>query len=432
MSRHAEGAPQRPPLAGAMVRGRACPVFAAFVLIFAPSIVLATPYGAGAVCVARGGQCSAQVPDTAAAFHNTAALSNAKPAVRLSTTGALHAMGAALRCTDCTAHRPPASRQTSLGWAGPVHPRVGLGVAMSVPAGELVAIGVRDRRQPHWPGLMGVAERFSFHAGVGARIFPWLRLGIGVQVHAQIASKVRLDLDLVNGVVDRADVEIHLGPSVGPTAAALVSLSDHLQLAATWRYQAAIGYQIPAHIVMDHVADAQLTLAQLAHGTPQTVDIALGYSDETVSLEAGFRVEFWGWLPGIGPDAASDVGGPLVDGVGLGRLADIDAPASAWAPTLQHTLSAGAAVSWRIRRQLTLHAGCRFKPSPFPVATADAALLDGDGLMAGGGAALKIGQWRVAVGGQVWHWLPRTPAAGPTARYDGVSLIGAVDLTRTF
>ena len=392
-------------------------------------------YGVSAASIGRAGQSAATPEGDATTFHNVAALASTDGSVRLGFVTALHAIALDARCSGptCIAARRPAPTQSlSAGWAGKVHRRVGLGVTFSTPAGELVRISAPDPRRPHLPTLEGPADQFALFAGLGARVLPWLELGVGAQVRARIASAVQLDLDPINRTVDRADVQIHLGPTFSAVAGLRIHGPSATMVAVSWHQRAGVPYDIPAQLGLDGVGAVHLRLAQVAHTTPHTLQFAVAWRGPTIELEAGLRWALWARLQGLGPDLSSDVRGGLIDGVGLGRVADIDAPASAWVPTLRDTVSPGVSVRWTARPSLILRGGWRFRPSPFPPATATAAMLDSDAHVVAGGLSLHIAAWELGVGGQVLLWRRRATRSGPIAEHGGTTVVGSADLSRHF
>lgn len=393
-------------------------------------------YGVGSSSVARAGQAVATPSDDAAVVHNVAALASTTTSVRLGFTGAVHALRLARQCQAgeaCLAARAPsATRALTGGWAGKVHERVGLGVTFSTPASELVRITAPDPKRPHAPMLEGTADRFSLVAGAGVAVLPWLEVGIGLQVHARIASHVMLDLDPIHQTLDRTDVEIHLGPRIGATAGLRARGPGGTLWALSWRQAASVSYEIPARIGVDSVAAVDLRLAQLAHGTPQRVRFAAAITRATWTVEVGADWQRWSTRRGLGPDLSSNVGGPLVDGVGLGQVVDVNAPAAQWAPALEDTVSLAASGEWQARQELSLRAGWRYRPTPFPLASATAALVDSDAHVVAAGLSLQVGGWQFGAGGQVWLWQTRRPTSGSVTSHDAITLVSSLDITRRF
>ncbi len=356
--------------------------------------------GFGGRAVAMGNAVAAEVDDYAAAFYNPAALTRPR---RVHFAGGLLLSMPRLEVTREQPVLPgleTAEPQSFWGWslalAVPLGAtpgrRGGLGLGLLLPSERLLRAATADPGRPQHLLPDHLADSLTLVLAGAWELLPGLSLGAGVQVLADIAARVDVDADLVSGTFTRRETHVELVPSAAPTAGALWEPRPGLRLGASLRGPLAMDYDIPASIDLGPLVAMRLSMAGVALYTPLSVSAGLawevGDSGWTVAADATWAR--WSEAPDPAPRLEIDLGGELLEGVGLEDAVDVGTRARPVPPGFSDTVTPRLGVECRVSEALAVRAGWFFLPTPVPLQTGPTNYVDPHVHVASLGAALTF------------------------------------------
>jgi hypothetical protein len=364
-----------------------------------------------------GGAMTAAASGGEAAFHNPAMLAGS---VLAGAWGGLDATHYDLNitlarpvCTDATvtcrgafpggysSRAPQLPRDASgvqLGWHYPLggvfKERVVLGVGLALPNGHLIRISGPDPQTPHFPMYEGMPDRIAFLFAAGWRVTDQFWLGAGVQVLAGLDANIQLAMNPTNGNMDSASIRIGLQPKARLTAGATVHAPKDVWFAASYRQRLSLEYQIPTDVALGKPVDLAIQLRHETLFTPDSLHAGVAWRPlhGPVLLSGDLTWSLWSAMPDPSPQVALDIGGPAVNGMGLGTALDVGTNTPPIKLGYKDTLSPALGGEWNITENWRLRTGYQYRPTPAPRATGPFDYLDGDAHALGLGVGFAFGQ----------------------------------------
>lgn len=280
---------------------------------------------------------------------------------------------------------PPSSNGITFGTLFPlggegVKNRIALGLAINVPTTSLLAGQALDPAIPQWYMYQALPRRIVTALGVGASPWPWLSLGLSVQILAGVEGKLDYELDIVAGELTRKSVTFDIRPSAAPIAGFEIRPWKGLRLG--FAYRAAIDSQVdlPVDLVITGVADLVVTTFFKVQYSPHQFTLGLSYEweelDMTLALDVGYHL--WSLAPDPAVASNITVGGELLEGTGLDGA--FNAPVAGRERSVD--LGFRDVVLPRIGVEkrfgfLSVRGGYALRPSPAPVQSSGANYIDG-------------------------------------------------------
>lgn len=354
-------------------------------------------YGYGPRAAAMGGAMTAEANDYTASFYNPAILVDRKD-VNVGFGVQWYSMAPSVesldraRTLDCSNCKAPDTVGTSVGLllplAGKVKNRVAFGMGIYLPTAVLLRLNAVNPDSPYWYRYQGNNERLGLHLGLGIKIVEWLKLGLGLQVLADLVGDgATVKVDVFSKQVETRNISAYLGTRVAPVFGVHVQPMKRLRLGVTYRMEMKLLYSVPASVDLDGIGTLGFTMSGVAHYHPHNVSFGAAYDftdDFTVSLDGEWH--HWSAAPSPYMNIAVDLSGPSLDALGLGSALDITSPVQR--PGFVDTLSARLGAEYRLSPRFALRGGGFYRPTPVPKQdTAGTNLLDSAAI----GAALGLG-----------------------------------------
>lgn len=277
----------------------------------------------------------------------------------------------------------------SLGWVKPIggifDDRLAVGLSLSLPLERLVRVQGFDPAAPQFYLFQNLPDKLLIHLGVAGEITPWLSLGVGLQILADLNGRADLDLDILAGSFVRRSVGVTLSPNLSP----LVGLhirpplsrgGGQIKFGLTYRGESSLAFDLPVSVKAGDALDLDIAVSQTVLYTPHTLALGLSYTLDspalTVALDLAYA--FWSAAPDPSPRLAVDLGGKLVAAFGLDAALDLGVGAPPLELGFSDTVTARLGAEWSPESWLTLRTGYAFRPTPAPPATGPTAYLDND------------------------------------------------------
>ncbi len=367
-----------------------CLLFALFVL-GSGTTAFANPwdlYGFNARALAMSGTQVALADDFTATYYNPAALTAGSEA---SFGFGFHAAAPRLKLqfdkapANPNVGEPPNSNGITFGALFPlggkgVKNRIALGLAINVPTSSLLAGQALDPASPQWYMYQSLPRRIVTVLGVGGSPWPWLSLGLSVQILAGVVGRLDYELDIVAGQFSKKQVTFDIRPTAAPIAG--FEFRPMKGLRVGFSYRSAIDSQVslPVDLVITGVADLVITTFFRVQYSPHQMNLGLSYEWAEQDMTLAFDMGYLLWSQAPDPTVASDltVGGDLLEGTGLDGA--FNAPTPGRERNVQLGFRDVLVPRFGIEKHLgflTLRGGYALRPSPAPIQSSGANYVDG-------------------------------------------------------
>jgi len=287
----------------------------------------------------------------------------------------------------------------SLGWVKPLggifDDRLAVGLSLSLPLDRLVRVQGIDPAAPHFYLYQSLQDKLLIHLGVAGDVAEWLSLGAGLQILANLDGSASLELDIVSGTFDSRTVGVTLQPTLAPVVGLHVRPplgpgGGQLKIGATFRGSSSLSFDLPVIVSEGEALDLEIRVAQTVLWTPHQLAFGLAYTldEPALTLAVDLTYALWSEAPDPSPRLAVDLGGRLLDALGLDRALDLSVDASPIDLGFADTVTVRFGAEWAPVDLFTVRAGYFFRPTPAPPATGSSAYLDNDAHVVSLGAGI--------------------------------------------
>jgi long-chain fatty acid transport protein len=348
------------------------------VLALTPSFVRAdvfNTYGYGPRAIAMGGAMTAEANDFTAVFYNPALLVDRKD-VNFGFHFNYYGMVSDVKSKDLakdldmSAAQAPATVGTAVGLlfplGGKVKNHLALGLGVYLPTAVLLRLNSPSQNTPYWYRFNSSPERLILHLGAGIKIVEWLKVGLGIQVLANlIGSGANVGVDLFSKQINSGDINAYLGTRVAPVFSLAVKPLDRLRFGVTFKWEMKLDYLIPAKVDLEGVGTLGFSVSGVAHYTPHTLNFGVAF-DATKDLTFTLDGEYQAWSLAPSPYSAIniDLSGPTLEALGLGSALDVQSATQR--PGFRDTVGVRAGAEYRLSERFAARAGAFLRPTPVP------------------------------------------------------------------
>ena len=354
-------------------------------------------YGFNPRAAAMGGAMTAAAHDFTATFYNPGAMTVDKSArVGAGVIGILPALFVDRAVADPKQPTvlPEPSVGFTLGWIYPMggvfDDKLALGVSLYLPVGELARVQGLARQAPQFYMFQSMHDKLVFLAAAAFEPWEWLSLGAGIQILADLTGGASLHLDVVDGRFEQREFSVELQPSASLLVGLHVRPVDGLAFGVSWRGQSSISFSLPIHVTEGDALDIRLDVSQTVLWTPHQVSFGLSYDLPSLDLQLAIdaTVAFWSAAPDPSPHIRVDIGGRLLDDLGLGDALDLSLHTAPVEMAFVDTVIPRAGFEYKALEWLLLRTGYSFRPTPLPRQSGATAYLDNDAHVVSFGAGL--------------------------------------------
>ncbi len=223
----------------------------------------------------------------------------------------------------------------------------GLAATLYLPTDTILSAQGVDSGVPHFLRYQDLTDKIVFSFTASGRPFPWLSLGLGLQMLTDVTSKVKIGIDALGSTFTRQDINVGIVPKLGALAGMMIRPLPNLGIGLTYRQQLAINFSVPAEITLGDALDLALDVDGIVGFSPHTVELGLSYllprPDIEIALQASW--ERWSRMPESAPRIDLNIGGTLLEDLGL-----VEASASRNSPLASCSCLASSWTSARTAR----------------------------------------------------------------------------------
>lgn len=403
-------------------------------------------FGFGARGIAMGGAMTASVDDHTALFYNPAALTLRKEAtVGVDVYLALPDLEVSLERPTADPALAPAQVDRLTGvsvgaafpWRPPSGPRLTFGVAAFCPTEQVFDLELLDTSVPQWARYDTLPRRLQLLTGAGVEVAPWLHVGAGAQLTAKIDGGARFEMDLVNEVVRRRDVNVGLIASAAPLAGLLITPAAGWRLGLNYRGALSLDFDLPILFELGEETDALLGVAGTTLYVPHRLSAGVAWElapqlGVPLRISVDAAVELWSLAPAQNLKLFVDFQGDTPEGVGLDE--SLDFPVQTQQAAGYRDVWTGAlGLEWQPASSWLWRGGYQYRPAALEIQRGPTNTLDNDAHLMSAGLGLRLPD---PAGGQRPLWVELSTqvtwlAPRQTDKRDPDSAVGDYD-TRGF
>ncbi|MBI3183008.1 MAG: outer membrane protein transport protein [Myxococcales bacterium] len=250
--------------------------------------------------------------------------------------------------------------------AGKVKNRLALGFGAHVPSGRFLRALASDPNRPAWYLFNSSPERFVLYAGAGLRLAENLTAGVGVHALADLVGQgAKVEVDLFSKRVKLREIDAHLSNRAGPLAGLFWAPIPSLRFGATFRWELALYYRIPATVDLEGIGTLELTVDGVTHFSPHTLAAGMAW-DVTPDLTFSLDGQWMNWAAAPSPylNLTIDLSGNTLQAIGLDKALDITSPTTP--PGFSNTLGGRLGMEYRIGERFAARGGVFYRPTPVP------------------------------------------------------------------
>ncbi|GMV39304.1 MAG: hypothetical protein AMXMBFR64_10200 [Myxococcales bacterium] len=257
----------------------------------------------------------------------------------------------------------------SVPWGGVFERKVSFGAALLLPLLRLTRVESIDWHVPQFSLYENVPDKLALLLGVAYEPIPELRLGVGVQILAELQGAARVSMSLLDNRVTSRDIRLDVFGAAAPTAGVTVLPVPELRIAASYRAALSLDYALPVQVVVEEIGNLDIVIRGVSLYTPHHLTLGVSYLTPvalTVSAELGWAM--WSLAPSPAVDVHVTLDdSALVHGQAGGTVADlirVDSPAVDMGA--RDILSPRVGLEWVANELVTVRGGYAFRPTPLP------------------------------------------------------------------
>lgn len=292
-------------------------IVALAVLISAPRNAEASmfdTYGFGARGTAMGGSMVALSDDYNSVYYNPANLLVTKRAhlgfgLNLIAPFVTIDRGAGGDSSDLRARTPPLNVTFDLGTAAPLggifDNKLAFGILLFHPLVSFTKVESIDPRFPYLYRYANSPSKLIIAAAIAYEPVEWLRIGLGVQLLAQLEGRFDAALSLSERRFTREEVDAELLGTASPTAGLSIGPFEGVRFGLAYRHELALRYRLPIRALIEEVGNLDVLIDGISLYTPMQLAAGLSWEGPvgdgmTLAVEFGITWEHWSAAPPAG------------------------------------------------------------------------------------------------------------------------------------
>jgi hypothetical protein len=259
--------------------------------------------------------------------------------------------------------------------------KLGLAVVLFHPLLRVTRVESIDPSVPYFYRFQSLPNKLILSGAIAGKPWPWLRLGVGTQVLAELGGRITAGVSLSEHRVLSRTVDIDINAVAAPTAGMNIGPFHGLSLGLTWRGPLELRYRIPMTVDVQEIGILNFLADGVSLYTPGQIALGLAWQsapgkDMGWSVELGVTWEQWSKAPPAG--ALFEL--HLDDS----HLAAEDKPAEEFVSSTltpipleaQDTLTPRVGLEYRPHTNWAFRTGYFWRPTPLPLPVYEANTLD--------------------------------------------------------
>lgn len=324
---------------------------------------------------ALGGAMVASSDDYTAAFYNPGALTRTR---HVSTGLGISAALPTLKFEQVSGQFKavePASRYSlytglSAPLGHPQHSPFALGLAITVPTAFSLRGEISSSEHPQFYRYQNRPDRVVSAASLAYRILPYLSLGIGARLLADLTGRVELGIRLSQRqLVDhRARVEFPL--KLTPTAGILIGPFNGFHIGMGWRAETGLRFSIPNRLVIDDEIELDFALSGIVLYSPERFTVGAEYLHDPSRTALTLELSYvrWSRAPDPSLQVAVDASGALLESLGLDQRLDVQGR-TLTDLGFQDIIETKVGLEHELSKRWQIRGGYAHRPAPLPAPT---------------------------------------------------------------
>ena len=274
--------------------------------------------------------------------------------------------------------------------------KLAFGAGFFAPVLRVTRAEFTDAGRPNFYMYESLPDKLLIAVAMAGQPFEWWKLGVGIQVLADLDGRAELELSLVDQRVTRRKLSIDLHSDLALTAGMTFTPTKGLNIAVSYRQDLDLEFKLPVSANITDLGQLDFSLSGTSLYTPHQINAGVSWRLPWVPLRivADMTWAMWSRAPSPVPEVAFTIdANVLTDDPGHAPIIDV-----AQAPVSLQTVDV---IIGRIGMEYTLgdldlRAGYFFRPTPIPNQVADTNFVDSDAHVAtlGAGWGMRDGAKR--------------------------------------
>ena len=274
--------------------------------------------------------------------------------------------------------------------------KLGIALALFHPLLRVTRVESIDPSVPFFYRYQSLPNKLILSGAIAGRPLPWLRIGIGTQVLAELGGRITAGVSLSEHRVLSRSIDLDIKAVAAPTAGLNVGPFQGFSVGLTWRGPLELRYRIPMTVDVVEIGILRFLAEGVSLYTPG--QFALGVSWESAprtgtgwAIELGVTWEQWRAAPPAGAlfelhldDSHLLSEGEVKDTFVSSTLTPIPLEA-------RDTLTPRAGLEYRPHENWAIRSGYFWRPTPLPLPVYESNAVDSSAhvLSIGGGYKFK-------------------------------------------
>jgi len=290
---------------------------------------------------------------------------------------------------------PPDSILAHVGVSSPLpgwfHDKAAIGIAVHVPIAGPTRLDSLDHRIPQLPLYDSLGDRLALVVAAAARPVSWLAIGAGAQVLTALGGRADIGLSVLDQRVTYKALEVDLATVVVPMVGATVSPAPGVRIAAVWRAQSDVRYELPLHVAIERVGVLDFRVKGVGLWLPESIAVASSWRRAAWLATASLAWQRWSAMPPLAPDVTVRIDDRELAQPGSTIVELLYAHNVPVAMGAKDIAVPRVGVEWSASPTWTLRAGAQHRPTPLPKADGEANYLDAPATTVAVGAGFELG-----------------------------------------
>ena len=146
------------------------------------------------------------------------------------------------------------------------------------------------------PAAIQLRRSTGLGAGVSADPVPWLSLGLGVSILANLTGSATMALDITNSRFERREFGVDLNPAIAVLAGVHVRPAPGLSLGFSWRGSNSISFGLPVDVREEEALTLLLDVAQTVLWAPHQLSAGISYTAPELGLTVAADLTIAMWI----------------------------------------------------------------------------------------------------------------------------------------